>query len=176
MGNFLADMLRLGEIRKLPAEYEKGIQLHRLIDTFTDNNTEVKSVNHKLYPYVGKYAPVASDVLFDYFLAKNWDKFYPHSLADFTEKIYEIIRKHIHIAPPHTQILINKMIDDNFLFKYTNLEGLHFVFDKMNKRARFSVDFNNALSLLEKEEEFIDTHFKIFYNDLLSEVKVFCLS
>ena len=173
-GNFLADMLSLREMERLPPEYKKGIQLHRLIDTYTDNNADVKLVNQKLYPYVGKYAPVASDVLFDYFLAKNWDKLYHLSLVDFTKKVYEIIRRNIHVAPAQTQILVNKMIEDNFLLKYTHFEGLRFVFDKMNKRARFNVNFNDALLVLEKDEDFIDIHFKKFYSDLLSEVKVFC--
>ena len=173
-GNFLADMLSLRETNALPDGYKKGIELHRLIDTFTDNNAEVKLINQKLYPYVRKYAPVASDVLFDYFLAKNWSLYNHLSLRDFTEKIYNTLAIHLHVAPVETQILVKKMIDDDFLYKYTNREGLTFVFDKMNKRARFVVNFKNALEILDKEEEFVDTHFKIFYNQLISEVKVFC--
>ena len=83
MGNFLSDLLHLRDLEKLPDEYSRGINLHRLIDTFTDNHPNVRMVNAALHPYVGKYAPVASDVLFDYFLANNWEHYSTIFFPDF---------------------------------------------------------------------------------------------
>ncbi|HMP30140.1 MAG TPA: hypothetical protein PKD85_11095, partial [Saprospiraceae bacterium] len=68
VGNYLSDMITLKESENLPEQYFKGVKLHRLIDSFTDNNVIVRGVNSLLQKYVGKYAPVASDVIFDYYL------------------------------------------------------------------------------------------------------------
>jgi acyl carrier protein phosphodiesterase len=172
--NYLADMLTHKEVGALPSKYQKGIELHKLIDSFTDQNEDVRVVNKLLHPYVGKYAPVASDVIFDYYLARNWSDFHNLTLEDFCTKTYSIITRQIGTAPLKVKEITHRMIDDNFLQKYTTKEGLRFVFEKMNKRARFEVDFLKTLEAIEKEDKKINQLFLTFFPLMINEVKVFC--
>jgi acyl carrier protein phosphodiesterase len=87
IGNFIADFIRGKEIENYPKKIQVGIHLHRAIDAFTDSHPLVKEVQTHLRPRFGHYARVISDVFFDYFLAKNWGKYFniqqPHSLPPF---------------------------------------------------------------------------------------------
>jgi acyl carrier protein phosphodiesterase len=174
VGNYLSDLLSLKESNNLPQEYKNGIKLHRLIDTYTDNNSDVRFVNSLLIPYVGKYAPVATDVIFDYYLAQNWKKYNHQTITEFCLHSYSIIQSHIHIAPKKVQDITSAMILDNFLEKYTSKQGLDFVFEKLNKRSRFKVDFKNVLTAIEKESESINKSFLSFYPSIIKEVNIFC--
>jgi acyl carrier protein phosphodiesterase len=171
IGNFLSDMLSLSDIKALPDRFQKGVSLHKLIDSYTDTHPEVKNTTKIFHKSLGKYAPVAVDILYDFVLAKKWSYYNDQDLNSFNTESYRIIQKHIHIVPPLTAGMIQKMISDNFLLKYTHDEGLKFVFEKMNRRARFKVDFNDALPIFYKHYEEIENYFTAFYNELISECK-----
>ena len=52
-----------------------GIDLHRFIDDFTDEHPLTKVAKARIRPYTGKYSAVALDLLGDYFLQRNWERF-----------------------------------------------------------------------------------------------------
>ena len=67
IGNFLGDFIRGSELNSLPLTVQKGVYLHRFIDQYTDNHPVVRDLNKMLVPHFAKYAPVVSDIYFDYF-------------------------------------------------------------------------------------------------------------
>lgn len=174
VGNFFADLLNLHETQDLPQEFHKGVELHRIIDTFTDNHPAVKEVNKLLHANHHKYAPVVSDVIFDFFLAKNWKTYDHRDLPSFCRFVYEVLENHLHLLNPKRQLMVSSMIKDNFLIKYTTLEGMEFVFEKMSKRSRFVSNFPKAVDDIIVHHDLINGYFNQFYPDLMKEVQVFC--
>lgn len=174
MGNFLADMLDLHETEKLPEAYQQGVKLHRLIDSFTDTHPVVSEVNKLLHPNHHKYAPVVSDVIFDYFLALNWSKFESRPLESFCQMVYQIIGDHMHLLSGRKRNMVEHMVADNFLMKYTNIEGMQFVFNKMSARSRYVSNFPKAIEDIEIHYDEINRLFNLFYPDLVGEVNRFC--
>ena len=174
MGNFLADMLDLHQVEQLPDLYQEGVRLHRLIDSFTDAHPVVREVNKLLHPNHHKYAPVVSDIIFDYFLARNWEKYDNRPLNSFCKMVYQVIEEHIHLLEGRNKSVVGHMISDNFLMKYTNFEGLQFVFKKMAARSRYVSNFPRAIEDIENHFDAIDMHFNVFYPDLMAEVNRFC--
>ena len=70
-------------------DIQKGILLHRQIDWFTDNNEVVKQSKRRLNVQYGHYKGVIIDILYDHFLAKNWELFYDTSLQVFAYEFYK---------------------------------------------------------------------------------------
>ncbi|MBK8634793.1 MAG: DUF479 domain-containing protein [Saprospiraceae bacterium] len=174
VGNFFADLLNLKGTQNLPTEFHRGVELHRLIDSFTDNHESVKSVNKLLHADHHKYAPVVSDVIFDYFLAKNWKTYDHRDLNSFCQFVYVVLKTHLHLLNDKHQKMVNSMINDNFLMKYTSLEGMEFVFNKMSKRSRYTSNFPKAVDNIVEFNDEINHHFNLFYPDLIKEVNTFC--
>jgi acyl carrier protein phosphodiesterase len=67
----IADFVKNREREFLPMEIQKGIKLHRAIDTFTDAHPVVHQAKRFFSPMVRLYAGAFVDVSFDYFLAND---------------------------------------------------------------------------------------------------------
>ncbi|MFZ1750390.1 MAG: hypothetical protein WAU01_09370, partial [Saprospiraceae bacterium] len=64
-GNFMADFIPKSFIDHLTPSVRLGIDLHRQIDSFTDQHPEVKASVMIFRPTQRKYAPVVVDIVFD---------------------------------------------------------------------------------------------------------------
>lgn len=174
IGNFMTDFVDLKGARALPVQFQEGVQLHRLIDSFTDHHPSVAKANSLFHSVHHKYAPVVTDILFDYCLAKSWSKYDSRSLSDFCEHVYKIIQSNLDVIPDKRRFGIQRMINDDFLRKYTTIQGLDFVFEKMEMRSKYQGNFKKATqSLLDHEIE-LDICFNEFYPDIIEKVARFC--
>ena len=64
---------------------QKGILLHREIDTFTDAHKTVRLSTKRLHKNYGHYSGVIVDILYDHFLAKNWKDYSDEPLDKYVE-------------------------------------------------------------------------------------------
>ena len=75
IGNFIADSIRGNSYLDYPEDLKNGILLHRYIDTFTDAHPIYRKSKHRLHEKYGHYSGVIMDIVYDHFLAKNWNKY-----------------------------------------------------------------------------------------------------
>ena len=174
LGNFLADFLKDNEIQHLPKSFLIGIDLHRKIDSFTDEHPAVLEVNKLFHETHRKYAPVVTDVLFDLVLARNWKHFHRESLEKYTEEIYDILLKHQDHFPTRRKQTILNMINGGFLMKYTDIEGLKFTFDHLDRRTKGRGNFAAAIENINKTYPSLEEAFHQFFPELIQEVEEFC--
>lgn len=167
IGNFIADSIKNRELDSYSFTIQKGIQLHRQIDAFTDSHPIVKQSTRRLYPHHGKYAAVAIDVFYDYLLAKNWDTYSSQSLPNFAREIYQILLKRQQDLPIRLQRNVLKMIENDWLVQYGTKKGIRFTFEKMEQRTRFTSNFNEAVDNLWKDYALYDAEFNQFFPDVL---------
>jgi len=71
IGNFIADMIRNKDVSTFSEGVQKGIALHRKIDSYTDVHPIVKQGTKLMQPYHSKYSPVVIDVFYDYLLSNR---------------------------------------------------------------------------------------------------------
>ncbi|MBK8700078.1 MAG: DUF479 domain-containing protein [Saprospiraceae bacterium] len=173
VGNFLPDILRKNEYSHLGEMYKRGFELHRAIDNFTDEHESIKKINAILRPSHRKYAPVVTDILLDYILGQSWHDHSAESIQGFADLRYEILRSHLHYFPERVKPVIAKMIDGNFLIKYTTIEGLMFTFEKIQEAARFPSDFSQAIEDLEINYDFLHQEFNVFFPELVARTAPF---
>ena len=85
LGNFIADHVKGSSINSYSPEVQRGIVIHRMIDHFTDQHEVTALGKMRLRPYVNKYAPVALDVIYDHYLARNWELYHQEKLSTFLD-------------------------------------------------------------------------------------------
>jgi len=174
IGNMIADFIRNKEVATYPESVQKGILLHRQIDSYTDNHPIVRQGTHRLQPTHSKYAPVVIDVLYDYLLVKNWDRYSGQSLDSFTKYVYEILDRRMDEMPKKLQKRLPEMIKGDWLTSYGTISGLSFVFDKMDKRAKFSAKFSEAPKNLLLDYEAYNEEFNQFFPEVIAFVSEQC--
>ena len=62
IGNFMADGIRGLDYLDYPPKVQKGILLHRAIDTFTDAHPIFRKSKHRLHEKYGHYSGVIIDI------------------------------------------------------------------------------------------------------------------
>ena len=171
IGNFIADFIRNREVPNYSVGIQHGIILHRKIDYYTDNHPVVRQGTHRLRVNHGKYAPVVLDVLFDYLLANNWEKYSDEPIADYTKKVYRILSKHQAILPPKIGNRLPEMIADNWLIKYGWDDGLRYVFERMKRRVSQPLLLNNAVESLKADYDLFEKEFNTFFPEVIAYVE-----
>ena len=166
VGNFIADFVRGKELENYPKKVQLGIQLHRVIDTYTDSHPLVKQVQSFLIPRFGHYSRVISDVFFDYFLAKNWKNYSDTPLEQFSLDSYRTLSTSPLDFPEAFRRMFHWMQAQNWLYAYREEAGIQAALDGLSRRARFDSKMNESTQVLWEKEEEIEALFFVFFQDL----------
>src|SRR5690242_14374205 len=86
IGNMISDFVKGNKKFDYPVNVQKGIALHRRIDTFTDAHIATKNAKEIFKPSTGAYAPVFVDVVYDHFLAIDETEFPLNKLEFFANE------------------------------------------------------------------------------------------
>lgn len=170
VGNFLADFISNKEVAALPTDIQKGVQMHRRIDSFADQHPMVKQGARRLHASHGKYAPVILDVFHDFLLAQNWERYSSQSLESFAADVYEVLLRHLLIMPTMLHDRLPKMVADDWLVRYGTEDGLRFTFNRVKLRTSAPHFFENAVESLKTYYQEFEEEFNAFFPDMIGEI------
>ena len=168
IGNFMADHIKGNKYKTFPEDLQKGILLHRQIDSFTDTHKIVKISKRRLNDRYGLYRGVVIDILYDHFLAKNWKDYSEIDLPTYTQNFYASLTRNFDILPEKIQYMSKYLIRDNWLLSYAEKEGIQKVLEGMNHRTKNRSQMNLAINDLEAHYEDFKTDFEQFFNELIA--------
>ena len=166
IGNFIADGIRGKHYKKFPINIQKGILLHRQIDTFTDAHPIVRQSTKRLHKNYGHYSGVIVDILYDHFLAKNWAQYSDIPLPEYVDAFYDLMEAHFEILPSRIQKMMPHMISGNWLLSYAEIEGIQNVLDGMNRRTQNKSGMNTATIELKAFYTEFENEFTSFFEEL----------
>ncbi|MEO0570488.1 MAG: acyl carrier protein phosphodiesterase [Bacteroidota bacterium] len=168
LGNFFADHIRANKYKHLPDKVQKGILLHRAIDSFTDAHPVPRKSSKRLHGNYSHYSRVIVDIYYDHFLAKNWTDYSEKPLALFVDEFYDLLERNYDILPLGTQRMMPYMIADNWLYHYAEMEGIARVLNGMNRRTNNKSKMNFAIMDLEEHYGEFENEFKAFFKELIT--------
>jgi len=174
IGNFLADFISAKQTRSLDPVFQKGVDIHRKIDSYTDVHPQFRKGTKRLSVHHHKYSPVVLDILYDYLLANNWSAYSGESLQSFADTAYGILEKYISVFEENDVMYIPKMISHNFLSAYADRDKVKHVLTQMDKRTKFPSDFTSAMDHLEADYEAYDQEFNRFFPDIIKMIDDVC--
>lgn len=168
IGNFIADSIRGNKIHHLPARIQKGILLHREIDTYTDSHEIPKISSKRLHKNYSHYSRVIVDIFYDHFLAKNWIQYSNTPLKVYVENFYDLLEDNYAILPHGVQRMMPYMISDNWIYNYAKMEGIGRVLNGMNRRTKNKSKMNFAIVDLEEHYVEFEKEFTFFFEELIT--------
>ncbi|MFT4831555.1 MAG: acyl carrier protein phosphodiesterase [Psychroserpens sp.] len=171
IGNFIADSIRGNRHKHLPINVQKGIMLHRAIDTFTDAHPTVRMSTKRLHENYSHYSGVIVDIFYDHFLAKNWERYSDTPLDIFVERFYDLLEENYDILPDGVKRMMPYMISDNWIYNYSNLDGISRVLSGMNRRTKNKSKMNFAILDLEAHYIDFENEFSVFFDELITYSK-----
>jgi acyl carrier protein phosphodiesterase len=163
----MADGIKGKDYKKYPEGIQKGILLHRAIDSFTDAHQTVRQSTRRLHKNYGHYSGVIVDILYDHFLAKNWSRYHDMPLEQYVEKFYDVLEDHFEHLPSRTRRIMAYMIPNNWLVSYASIDGITQVLVGMNRRTQNRSRMNLAINELEEFYEEFENEFTMFFDELI---------
>jgi len=166
IGNFIADSIRGKHYDHLPADIQKGIILHRAIDTFTDLHPVFRQSTKRLHERYHHYAGVIVDIFYDHFLAKNWSKYSNEDLGDFAENFYQILRDNTPFLNEKILGMMPYLIKHNWLFNYQFMDEIARTLRQMDQRTKNNSQMQFSIEELQEFYTDFENEFTIFFEEL----------
>ena len=162
----MGDTVRGKQYLDYPEEVQRGILLHRQIDTFTDAHLLFRESKRRLVPHYGHYAGVITDIFYDYLLTKHWYTFSSEDLDSYIERFYRLLQERKEVLNPQMQSIAGYMIRDNWLKAYQTYSGLAQILYQMDRRTEFRSQMQYAVTSLQAEEPLFEAEFLPFFKEI----------
>jgi len=166
IGNFMADGIHGKNFDAFPMEIQKGIILHRAIDTFTDAHPIFRQSTKRLHANYHHYSGIIADIFYDHFLAKNWSIYSDEKLDHFTERFYQSLRDNYHSLNEKTQKMLPYLRAQNWLLSYQTIEGIENVLTKMDTRMKRDSNMRFSVAELRTFYTEFENEFTTFFEEI----------
>lgn len=163
----MADGIRGNDYLDYPEGIQKGVVLHREIDTFTDSHPIFRQSKHRIQQKYNHYSGVIIDLYYDHFLAKNWSKYSATPLAEYVSHFYELLQQNQSLLSPRTLKICPIMIAQNWLLDYATFEGISKILVQMDHRTKMKSNMSEAPSELLADYDLFENEFTLFFDELI---------
>ena len=171
VGNFIGDFVKGSHWKAYPEGVQRGILLHRFIDTFTDSHAMTHRSVARLRPFAGRYAPPVVDILYDHLLALHWSVYSAERFDDFAQKMYTRLANRVGDMPAVLQERLPKMLAGRFLHGNTHRAGVEWVLNRFSLRAPTAYDPKVLGQFFFEEIEGFSEDFNAFFPEMLGYVQ-----
>ena len=150
VGNLVSDFVKGKKKLDYPEVIQRGISLHRAIDTFTDAHPVTHKAKKFFRDNYGLYAGALIDVVYDHFLANDPREF-PSAgvLANFSQNTYAQLEPFEKIFPERFARMFLYMRTQDWLYNYRFKEGIFNSFSGLARRAAYMPPPEKACMLFE---------------------------
>lgn len=170
VGNFMGDAVKGSDLSAFDPAIERGLRLHRAIDSFTDSHPLQKQGKERAREFAGRYAPVVMDLYYDHVLASNWSEFHDEPLSVFSQRMYRLLDQHRSLMPERTQHMLRYMIEGDKLTSYATLPGIGRALAGLARRVPHGAAMAGSEIILQEHLALYTAEFRIFLIDINAHV------
>jgi acyl carrier protein phosphodiesterase len=168
LGNFLGDFVKGSDLSHLSIEHQKGVRLHRQIDSYTDGHKEVKALKDIFPKSIRRMSGVVIDIYFDHLLCTHWNAFSNHHLCNLLERFYVEIEQHSKPIGGRFPQVRAGLIEYRWLSDYKELASCERALYQIEQRLRGRVLFaEDAMQFIFENKAEFNQRFLDFYPDLI---------
>ena len=168
IGNFIADTIKGNKFHHFSEKIQFGVRMHRAIDVFTDEHPIFRQSKRRLDNKYRLYKGVIIDLIYDHYLAKNWNNYSNIPLSNFSQGVYDLLYNNFDILPDKAQYLLPYMTDQNWLYSYRTIDGIDNIMYNMNKRTKGLSKMDEAVVDLQKNYTIFEEDFSAFFTELIT--------
>ena len=171
VGNMISDHVKGKKKFDYSPGIQKGIELHRLIDSFTDEHEATKKAKEIFRPHYRLYAGAFVDVVYDHYLATDPLIFSKDSLEEFAAETYTMLEPYSAVFPERFARMFPYMKTQNWLFHYSDKWGIENSLHGVVRRATYLTESATAFALFEKHYSTLQQCYQAFFPEMKSVVK-----
>ena len=119
--------------------------MHRRIDSFTDAHPVHRASRNRIAGGRRRFAGIIVDLSYDHFLGLRWERHAVLPLDEFTAQVYAALARHHALLPPRLARISPRMIAEDWLGSYRDLEALGRALDGIATRSPRSAPLTGAI-------------------------------
>ncbi|WP_217668330.1 acyl carrier protein phosphodiesterase [Arsukibacterium indicum] len=166
VGNLLGDFCKGVNVDNLHPAVRAGLYNHRATDRYTDTHPIVKAAKAEFSPMRRRFAAVALDVLFDHFLIRHWQQFYPQPFEDYKAQLYGQLNGAMPLMPATMRDTMQRVSRYDWFASYQQLPQLGQALDHIAGRIRFANNFSGIITEIMPRYTALEHDFLQFYPQL----------
>lgn len=166
VGNFMADAVKGRDYTHLHPDLQRGIALHRAIDSFTDEHPANRTGRERVRTHAGRYSGVVMDLFYDHLLASRWSDRSPEPLPAFAQRMYALLLAHQHLLPQRTAQMLPYMVKNDWLTSYATLTGMGRALAGLASRVPMGTPMVGAERVLEAHIDAYRAEFDVFLPEI----------
>ncbi|HEX5792713.1 MAG TPA: ACP phosphodiesterase [Rheinheimera sp.] len=170
VGNLLGDFCKGVQLQALPSQMLAGLANHRAVDHFTDHHPIVMQAKRYFSDQRRRFAGIALDVLFDHFLIRHWQQFYPQPFAAYKQQVYTDLAAAEPLMPVAMADTMRRVYQQDWFSSYQHLPQLGQALDRIAERIRFHNQFSGIIVEIMPRYQQLERDFLAFYPQLQQQV------
>jgi len=151
IGSLMPDLVRGPLPRDLHPVVAAGAMLHRKVDGYTDTHRIFYESRQRLRQRHGLYSGILVDVIYDHYLASNWQHWHDLPLDAFVARVHDHFVAGSALMPQRMRDIVGRMNSQQWLLCYASLDGIELTLQRMSQRL--SERFNRDVRLHDAMDE-----------------------
>ena len=167
VGNMISDHVKGKQVERYTPAIQRGIRLHRAIDTFTDDHPATQELKAIFRPAYRLYAGAFVDIVYDHFLALDTRQFTtPDDLRQFADVSYATLDPFVDLFPERFARMFPYMKSQDWFYHYRDRGGIRSSFGGLVRRAAYLTESDQAFILFEANYEKEQEQYQRFFPEL----------
>ena len=166
-GQFCGDFIRGSDLSNYPQGIQQGIRRHRRIDAYTDRHPKVKAAHKVFEPPVRRFAGIITDVVFDYFLATNWDSYSHVPIEQHVATVHDALNTMHDQLPAELQRFSHFLQRENVLLGNLHFSGVEITLERLSRRSPRFAPMALGADIARQHEPDLLNAFNGFFPDLM---------
>ena len=168
VGNFLGDFVKGSDLTHLPRDIQKGVRLHRSIDSFTDSHNCVEALRNTFPRSIRRMSGVVIDLYFDHLLSVHWEHYNTTPMSSMLAVFYQQLESsNTELGDRFSKVKIG-LLQYKWLHEYDQKEAVIRAFYRIEMRLKHKVTFAaEASDFISQNHSEMSEAFSQFYPQLI---------
>ena len=168
VGQLCGDFVRGSDLAAYPDSIQMGIRCHRAIDSYTDQHPLNADARNLFESPHRRFAGVAVDVIYDYFLASDWQIYCDTPLDEYTELVTESLQSRHDLLPHGLQRFLELIKAENTLLRNLERSHIELTLERISLRRKSLAPLATAAVPMWQQEAALKVAFDSFFPQLVS--------
>ncbi|MFZ6872131.1 ACP phosphodiesterase [Undibacterium sp. Di27W] len=168
LGALLGDFVKLKDTVLYHPEIQADIQMHRLVDSYTDSHPIVLQAKALFQDQHRRYAGILLDIFYDHVLSQYWPEDSPTPRQELIRSFYTALQAQSKIIlPDNLQAALPRMLSQDWLGSYHEFDGVRIAVERTSQRLSKNGDLLRAgLDDLQSNYDALSKGFQEFFPEL----------
>ncbi|UFS70996.1 ACP phosphodiesterase [Geomonas sp. RF6] len=134
-GGFAGDFVKGPLDRFDPPGMRRGVELHRLVDSFAEREESFRQSRQRIAPHYRLFRSVLVDIFYDHFLSVTWEEWHHEPLPQYLARVRGVLEGKREFLPERLKELMPVVLDE-LIPSYHRMEGIGKALKRMSARVR----------------------------------------